>query len=204
MTTKSGIDLSHVDGNTRPQDDLFEHVNGQWLTEYTIPADRAVDGAFRHLYDKAEEDVKNIIIESAESSPPEGTDAHRVGDIYASFMAADDVEAAGLTPIASELAEIADAADKVALAATLARLERTGVGGAVAMYVNTDAKDSSRYLAYFTQSGLGLPDESYYRDDEYAETREKYVAHLGRMFGLANLDYSADTVMALETKLAAG
>ena len=31
--------------------------------------------------------------------------------------------------------------------------------------VSTDAKNSSRYLVHLSQSGLGLPDESYYRDD---------------------------------------
>ncbi|MDJ0111962.1 hypothetical protein QM646_36325, partial [Rhodococcus erythropolis] len=47
MTTahRSGIDLTHLDGDTRAQDDLFVHVNGKWLAEYEIPADRAVDGA---------------------------------------------------------------------------------------------------------------------------------------------------------------
>lgn len=44
---RSGIDLSYVDANTRPQDDLFGHVNGRWLYEYEIPADRSTDGAFR-------------------------------------------------------------------------------------------------------------------------------------------------------------
>ncbi|PRC61565.1 hypothetical protein C6A85_08015, partial [Mycobacterium sp. ITM-2017-0098] len=51
---KSGIDLRYVDEQARPQDDLFGHVNGRWLSEYQIPADRATDGAFRTLYDRAE------------------------------------------------------------------------------------------------------------------------------------------------------
>lgn len=58
---RSGIDLSHVDDSIRPQDDLFGHVNGRWLAEYEIPADRATDGAFRQLYDRAEEQVRDLI-----------------------------------------------------------------------------------------------------------------------------------------------
>ena len=58
---RSGIDLSYVDENARPQDDLFGHVNGRWLVEYKIPADRATDGAFRSLYDRAEEQVRDLI-----------------------------------------------------------------------------------------------------------------------------------------------
>ena len=201
---KSGIDLSHRDEGTRAQDDLFVHVNGKWLDEYAIPADRAVDGAFRTLYDKAEEDVREIIQEAAASKPPVGTDAQKIGDLYSSFLDTDAVEEAALTPIADELAAVADAADLAALAGVLGGLQRTGVSGAIAHYVDTDAKDSSRYLVHFSQSGIGLPDESYYREEGYAEIREAYIAHVAAMFSLAGLSYDAQRVFDLERKLAAG
>src|SRR4029079_13984420 len=85
-TNRSGIDLSHVDYDARPQDDLFGHVNGRWLTEYKIPADRATDGAFRSLHDRAEEQVRDLITEAAASGAEKGTDEQRIGDLYASFM----------------------------------------------------------------------------------------------------------------------
>ncbi|HEY9313834.1 MAG TPA: peptidase M13, partial [Williamsia sp.] len=66
---KSGIDLRWVDDSVRPQDDLFEHVNGAWLRDHLIPEDRAVDGAFHVLRDRAEENVRDLITECAESSP---------------------------------------------------------------------------------------------------------------------------------------
>ncbi len=155
--TRSGIDLTHIDAGTRPQDDLFVHVNGKWLDEYEIPADRAVDGAFRTLYDKAEEDVKTLIQEASESGAAHGTDAQKIGDLYSSFMDADAVEAAGLSPIAEELAAVANAADLSELAGIVGRLQRTGVGGGIGQYVDTDAKDSSRYLVHFTQSVSDCP-----------------------------------------------
>ncbi|MGA9873021.1 MAG: M13 family metallopeptidase [Rhodococcus sp. (in: high G+C Gram-positive bacteria)] len=200
----SGIDLGYRNEGTRPQDDLFVHVNGKWLDEYAIPADRAVDGAFRTLYDKAEEDVRTIIQEAAASNPPAGSDAQKIGDLYSSFLDADAVEAAGLTPVADELAAVSDAADLSALARVLGSLQRTGVGGAVGHYVDTDAKDSTRYLVHFSQSGIGLPDESYYRQENYAGIRDAYLAHIATMFSLAGLSYDAQRVFDLETKLAAG
>ncbi len=206
MTTahRSGIDLTHLDSETRAQDDLFVHVNGKWLAEYEIPADRAVDGAFRTLYDKAEEDVQTIITEASASSPESGTDAQRIGDLYSSFMDADAIEAAGLTPIDDELDAIADAADRSSLATVIGRHQRTGVGGAIAHYVDTDAKNSERYLIHFSQSGISLPDESYYREDNYADIRDKFVAHVEKMFNLAGLGYEAQRVFDLEKKIAAG
>ncbi|KXF52211.1 peptidase M13 [Rhodococcus sp. SC4] len=206
MTTaqRSGIDLTHLDNDTRAQDDLFVHVNGKWIDDYEIPADRAIDGAFRTLYDKAEVDVQTIIEEAADSGAAPGTDAQRIGDLYGSFMDADVVEAAGLAPIAGELADVASAADLSALAAVIGRQQRTGVGGAVGHYVDTDAKNSERYLVHFSQSGIGLPDESYYRQDDHAEIRAAYVQHIAKMFALAGVDYDAQRVFDLETKIAAG
>src|SRR6201996_1058600 len=95
---RSGIDLSHVDSGARPQDDLFGHVNGRWLADYEMPGDRATDGAFRLLYDRAEEQVRDLITASASSGAAPGTDEQRIGDLYASFMDEDTVRARGLAP----------------------------------------------------------------------------------------------------------
>lgn len=107
---RSGIDLSHVDDSIRPQDDLFGHVNGRWLAEYEIPADRATDGAFRQLYDRAEEQVRDLIVEASEQGAAAGgDDAQRIGDLYASFLDEDTVQRRGLQPLLDELALIDEA-----------------------------------------------------------------------------------------------
>jgi putative endopeptidase len=210
---RSGIDLSYVDTNARPQDDLFGHVNGRWLAEYDMPADRATDGAFRHLFDRAEEQVRDLIIEASESGAAQGSDQQRIGDLYGSFLDEEAVERRGLEPLHEELATIDGAADAPALAAVVGALQRTGVGGGIGMYVDTDSKDSTRYLVHFSQSGIGLPDESYYRDEQHAKVLAAYPGHIARMFGLVyrgerpeDLAAHAETaarIVALETKLAA-
>ncbi|OBG59415.1 peptidase M13 [Mycobacterium sp. E1715] len=206
---RSGIDLSHVDADTRPQDDLFGHVNGRWLAEYDIPADRATDGAFRHLFDRAEEQVRDLIVEASETGAAAGTDQQRIGDLYASFLDEAAIERRGLQPLLDELATIDDAADADALAAAVGALQRTGVGGGLAMYIDTDAKNSARYLVHVTQSGIGLPDESYFREERHAEVLAAYPGHIARMFALVYggaAETHAETaarIVALETKLAA-
>ena len=206
---RSGIDLSYIDPTIRPQDDLFGHVNGRWLAEYAMPADRATDGAFRELYDRAEEQVHEIITNAADGSPASGTDEQRIGDLYGSFVDEQAVEERGLAPLLDDLAAI-DAADGPdALAAVVGGLQRTGVGGGVGLYVDTDSKDSSRYLVHVSQSGLGLPDESYYRDEQHAAILGAYPAHIAAMlalvFGGTADEYTerAGRIVALETKLAA-
>jgi len=206
---RSGIDLSYVDADARPQDDLFGHVNGRWLAEFEIPADRASDGVGRALFDQAEEHVRDLIIEASEKGSAAGTDEQRIGDLYASFLDEETIAHRGVQPLLDELAVIDNAVDRTELAAALGALDRAGMGGAVGMHVNTDAKDSTRYLVYFTQSGLGLPDESYYRDPQHAEVLEAYPGHIARMFSLvyggdpAQYAETAARIVALETKLAA-
>ncbi|KAB7751562.1 M13 family metallopeptidase [Mycolicibacterium mucogenicum] len=200
---RSGIDLSYLDPDARPQDDLFGHVNGRWLTDYDIPADRATDGAFRLLADRAEEQVRDLI---TTASGPVGTDAQRIGDLYASFMDTERVAAVGLAPLRAELSLVANASTPEALAAVLGGLQRAGVGGGAAAYVDTDSKDSTRYLLHFTQSGLGLPDESYYREPAHAAVLAAYPQHIARMLSLVFGGDQAETaarIVALETKLAA-
>ncbi|MFF3568374.1 M13 family metallopeptidase [Nocardia jiangxiensis] len=204
LTSSSGLDLTYRNDAVRVQDDLFTHVNGQWLETYEIPADRAVDGAFRTLYDQAERDVRTIIQTAAASDAAPGTDERKIGDLYTSFLDEAAVQAAGLTPITAELDAVAAVTDRAEFAALLGRLQRVGVGGALGFYVDTDDKNSQRYLVHASQAGIGLPDESYYRSDDYAEIRTKYVQHIGRMFTLAGLDFDAQRVFDLETKLAAG
>jgi putative endopeptidase len=207
-TLNSGIDLTFVDADARPQDDLFGHVNGRWLADHEMPADRATDGAFRLLADRAEEQVKELITEAAAAAAGAGTDQQRIGDLYGSFMDTDAIARIGVQPLLAELAEIDAVTDRNALAALLGRLQRSGIGGATAPYVDTDSKDSTRYLLHLTQSGLGLPDESYYREPQHAQILAAYPEHIARMFALvygAGTEH-ADTaarIVALETTLAA-
>jgi len=209
-TARSGIDLGYVDQRSRPQDDLFGHVNGRWLAEYDIPADRATDGAFRSLFDRAEEQVRDLITQATEAADgARGSDQQRIGDLYASFMDTDTVSRVGVQPLLDELADIDAAEDATALARLMGTLQRSGVGGGTGVYVDTDSKNSARYLVHVNQSGLGLPDESYYREERHAQILAAYPRHIAAMFALVYGggpdDYAgtAARIVALEGELAA-
>jgi putative endopeptidase len=216
--TRSGIDLTALDPAVRPQDDLYSHVNGRWIATHEIPADRATDGAFRALYDRAEEQVRDIITDAAAAAsgsseaphPSDGVEA-QIGALYASFMDAEAAEAAGVAPLRADLALIDDATTQAELTGALGALQRTGAVAATGFWVDNDAKDPDRYVVYLHQSGLGLPDESYYREEQYAQVLVAYRPHIARMLTLAGVaaddaraDDLAGLVVALETKLAAG
>jgi putative endopeptidase len=202
---KSGIDKSNFDPTVRAQDDLFRSVNGKWLKDSEIPSDRPAYGAFFELRDRSEAQVRAIIEEAADTQGD--ANAQKVGDLYASFLDVDRAEELGLTPIESELATVAKIKDKAGLIRALASLQRVGVPGLFGLYVNTDSKKSDEYIVYLSQGGLGLPDESYYREASFQKIRDAYVAHIGKMLELAkiaNAEKAAAQIMAMETAIAKG
>lgn len=198
-----------MDPDIRPQDDLFGHVNGRWLAETEIPEDRSAWGSFVLLAEAAEAHVREIVEDCAAGriDAEHGEDARKIGDLYASFMDTDAVAAAGTRPIAPLLAAVEALRDVRDLAAFLGEFERIGGYGLFGSYVDTDARDSDRYLFHLGQGGLGLPDESYYREAKFEETRGAYVGYLARLFELAGQSdpqAAAATVLMIDTRLAEG
>src|SRR3954452_23200715 len=103
---RSGIDPTSFDKAVRPQDDLFRHVNGGWIRRAEIPADRALFGSFVQLLDKSEANLRAIIEDAAKTDNPAGSEARKVGDLYASFMDEARAQQQGLEPIKADLERI--------------------------------------------------------------------------------------------------
>jgi putative endopeptidase len=203
--------LAGMDPDIRPQDDLFGHVNGRWLETAEIPDDKGSWGPFVQLADAAEAQVRTIIEELAEKvasgEQDLGADAMRIACLYASFMDEDAVERRGAAPMRPLLSAVESLRDIRDLAAFIGEFEQLGGSGPFGLYVDVDARDSDRCLVNLVQGGTGLPDETYYRDENFADIREKYVAFLTRVFTLiehADPAAAAATVMEVETRLAQG
>ncbi|MGB4629584.1 MAG: M13-type metalloendopeptidase [Propionicimonas sp.] len=194
----TGFDL---DPAIRPQDDLYRHVNGRWLGTVVIPEDKPAAGAFLDLRDAAEVAIRDIVTSLAGSQP--GSEAAKVEALYASFMDLEQVEARGLDPIAGILAEIDGIATVEDLLAYFGRSLRRGTGAPFAVDVDSDPGRPTRYALFLGQSGLGLPDEEYYRLETHSSVLNSYADHLDRTHALAGLSVSAGTVvLALETETA--
>ena len=205
MNAKSGIDLSHVDAAFAPGDDLYRHLNGGWLKSHQIPADRASDGVAYALHDEAEAQVREII-EGAHLMSGAGADAQKIGDLYRSFMNTEAIEKLGVTPLAGDLAAIDAISSVPDFISTMSVLEMKGVGGIFGASIYTDAMDSDTNIIYLSQGGLSLPDESYYREEQYAPIREAFIEHVVKMFSLTGITVSVDgakSILALETSIAA-
>ena len=204
---KSGIALENMDTSVRPGDDFFSYVNGKWIAETEIPADKATYGGFGILADEAEEHVKAIIEQSAAGDFATGSDEQKVGDLYKSYLDMETRNAKGIAPLEPELERIAAIEDHDALAVYFAAASRRGYPVPVDIGQVADFKDPNFYMIYAWQNGLGLPDREYYfKDDEAsANIREKYVEHIATMFDLAGFENgaaAATEIMDLETRIA--
>ena len=211
MTT-SVFDLDAFDRSVRPQDDLFRHVNGSWLKEARIPDDKASTGAFIELRDQAEQAVREIITGAsaeggaAASNPAEQGAETKIALLYASFMDTDRIEELATEPLREDLDAVAMIDSPRALSKWFGTAMRRGIGAALDIDLDSDPGDPQRNLVFVGQSGLGLPDEEYYREEQYAEIREKYMAHVAKMLELAGFEDAAEqaqAVMELETRIAA-
>jgi putative endopeptidase len=201
----SGIDLSTFDNTVRPQDDLYQHVNGAWLKATEIPDDRPLEGTFTALRDGSEIAVRDIIEEAAAKGGAASGIEQKVGDLYSSFMDEAAVEAKGMEPIRRRLADVFATTSVTDLVALAGKLFRADVGGLFYIYPAPDAGNPDRVLLYTGQGGLGLPDESYYREEKFAPMVTAYRAHVKTMLNLAGVpdaDAAAGRVVALETRLA--
>ena len=196
-----------MDPDIRPQDDLFRHVNGRWLETTEIPDDKPGWGAFTVLRDRSEERVREIIESLAQGTHEAGSNAQKIGDLYTSFMDEARIEELGAEPIRADLETVAALSDLESLVEFVGGLERRGGGGFFGAYVNTDDRDATRYIVNVVQGGTGLPDESYYREEKFAEIRSAYLAHVQKVFELAGWPEpaaAAQQVLDVETRLAAG
>jgi putative endopeptidase len=187
-----------MDTAVRPQDDLYRHFGGAWLANYEIPADRASDGVARALYDEAEAQVR-AIIEGATGSG----EAQKIGDLYKSFMDTAAITARGITPIQKDLAAVDAITDLKTFIKTMAELELRGLGGIFGAAIYADSMNSSMNIFHIGQGGLSLPDEAYYREEQYQEIRTAFIDHVEKMGKLTSVPLDGSEILALETQIAA-
>jgi len=204
---RSGIDLQYVDSSVRPQDDVYQHLNGKWLRNYQLPADKGAVGSFTVVQDKTEEQLRSIVDGLDQAAGNEDPDARKLADLYASYLNEAQLETLGIKPLLAEFAAVDALKDSSAIPALMARLIEIGAGAPFALQINLDARNSAQYAVILYQSGLGLPDRDYYLKDDakLKEARVAYRAHIEKMLGMAGQAKAAQSsaaILDLETALA--
>ena len=190
----------------RPQDDFYRFINGQWLATHKIPADRPMDGIFNQLHDQSELWEKEIA-EDASSGKIPGHNAELIAHLYGTFMDEEAAETAGYSPIAGKLERLRSVSTHLELARLMGTFRYEGIGGLFGSYVGTDAHNSSQHQLDIYQSGISLPDEAYYREEQHRPILEAWEAYVAALFTLVGVDEEqaakhAHAVKELETQIA--
>ena len=204
---ESGIDKTNFDTSVKPQDDFYQYVNGTWLKNNEIPADKSAYGAFYMLAEKAEKDLREIIESTAKLETEAGSDEQKVGDFYRSYMDSTLTEELGLKPLEDELARIDAVNNRSELVSLFAHFEVSGIAKPFGLFIDQDLKQSDKYITYLNQGGLGLPDRDYYLNDDekFKDIRTKYVDYIKNLFEISNTENAAKKskrIMEIETEIA--
>jgi predicted metalloendopeptidase len=204
----SGVDRSGFDESARTQDDFNQWVNGGWIDNTEIPADKTRWGSFNILREGSDKHQREIIEELAgRSDLAPGSEEKKIGDLYASLMDEERINGLREKPIKAYLERIDAIANKDDLFRAFAELRRVGATSPLAQFINVDSGNSSQYAVYLTQSGLGLPNRNYYlkEGEKFDEIRTKYPDFIAQMLDLARIDGGtelAEAIYALEMKIA--
>jgi putative endopeptidase len=207
----TGFDAKALDVGVSPCSNFYQYACGTWLKNNLIPNDQSSWGRFSELDQRNREVLKDILENAASGAGGTSATAKQMGDYYATCMDESGIEAKGAKPLEAELARIRAIENMAGLADEVARLHMAGSGPFFGFGSGQDFNDSTEVTAQADQAGLGLPERDYYlkTDAKSVETREKYVAHVEKMFVLLGetperAKAAAAAVMKIETALAKG
>jgi putative endopeptidase len=206
----SSFDPTAIDAGVAPCDDFYRHACGGWMKANPIPADQSRWGRFNELAERNKELLRGLLEKAAAGGAERTPSEKRMGDLYAACMDEEGIEKLGTDPLKPALDEVEALKDVKGLPKLLASLNGKGLPGPFYFDSDQDAKDATKVVAAFDQSGLTLPDRDYYfkQDPKSVQLRGWFEWHLAKMLGLmgatpAQAAKDAATIVRLETALAA-
>ena len=204
------LDMTTFDKATRPQDDFFQYVNGEWLKRTMIPGNEQRYGVFNEIGDRNRDIMKAIMDDvTKKTSHAQGSPEQLVADYYMSGMDSARIEELGKKPIEPIIAQINSIASKDDIMKMIASLQLMGINTILGMSVGPDAKDSRVNTVQVGGGGTSLPGRSYYMEKtpRMQKIREEYIKHLTAMFVLSGdavplAQQHAELIMAMEKRMA--
>lgn len=171
-----------------PGDDFDEYINGEWKRNNTIPDDQTRWGSFTILRD----DNLNRLKETCEN------DRGIVGQFYHTLMQPTVKRSTTIQGLVERAMAVKDHREYLALAG---ELFTHGVTTLLHVCKSADDKDPDTYIPRVFQSGLGLPDMSYYTERE--DVHEDYLRYVASACGYYDVPIDTAAFLEFEKQIAA-
>lgn len=206
---QQGARVQDIDKSLSPCDDFDNYANGQWRKQNAMPAIQTSWALRTVTQEETTAKLRGLLDEASSKKQTTGSTEQLIGDFYGSCMDEAAVNAAGLKPLQPTLAKIDALQDARAVQAEMIELMKVGVHAPLNISSSQDPHAPLNTIADISLRGLGLPDRDYYLRNEprYKAIREKYMAHVQKMFVLAGYSEAqaqaaTDAVLKIETSLA--
>ena len=204
-----GIETAYMDTTTSPKQDFFRYVNGQWLDDVDLPADRGRWGSFDELRKMTSDNVLKLLDGSGDKDFDQGSDQYKAYVFYQTAMDTAHANEMGILPLQPILTDIEAVNTVETLQKFIENTEAIGLGAFIRFGVSSDLRKSDQYAAYLGNGSLGLPDRDYYlkEDDESVRIRGEYQTHVAKMLPFVGYSeeeatMAAEKILAIETAMA--
>lgn len=205
----SGIDPTNLDTTAVPGTDFYQYACGGWMEKNPLTGEYSRFGSFDKLAENNRQQLRDLIEEIASKPTAEESVEQKIGDLFNLAMDSVKLNKDGISPIKKELEKIASLKSADDIMAYLPEMMTSGLSPFFAIYIDADPMSSNDYLVQTYQGGISLSEREYYLDEDAhtKDIRDKYKAHVVKMFQLVGLDEqkakeNMAAVMTIETRLA--
>ncbi|APZ97958.1 peptidase M13 [Sphingopyxis sp. QXT-31] len=215
--TDLGISKAAMDTSAKPGDDFYAYANGNWDKTTEIPADRSSIGAFYVAQLETEKRNRELVDAIVKGDAAADTNEGRIAAFYKAYTDTKAIDAAGMKPVAADIARFNAIADKAALSKVLGEQTRAdvdplnatdfGTENLFGLFVTQGLATPGEVIPYMLQGGLGLPEREYYlsADPKMAAIRDQYQAYIAKLLtaaGQPDAAAKAKRIYDLEVKIA--
>lgn len=201
-----GVDKANLDETTKPGVDFYQYACGGWMAANPLTPEYSRYGTFDQLGELNRKQVYDLVMGLDPKTAEKGSNAQKIGDLFAMGMDSITLNAQGATPVKADLAKI-NSVTRAEVPAMLATLP--GVGAFYAAEVEADMMNSNMNTMYWGQSGLGLGDRDYYvvegeSEKKVLEAYKTYLKTIAKLAGYSDKDADrlVENTIRIETEIA--
>src|SRR5258708_1906187 len=205
-----GVYVDDIDKKVDACTNFFDYANGAWRAANPIPASMQKWSRRWAAGEQSKDELRTLLDEESKRKDwPKASIDQQISDFYSSCMNQARIAALGTKPIQPLLSEINAIKSPASLQRAIADLHELQMYPLFGVTSAPDNHNPGQVIARVFAAGLGMPDRDYYLKPEkrFADAREKYPAHVTRLFELAGHSHAAakqasEAIFALEKRLA--